>query len=183
MMNMKFQVTISAILTLFLMSCSLVNTGGEEDPDQIPESAVTLSHQTVEMGTETIDQSQIGSYEFEEKTELVLENEAKFSAFWSKLHEQVSPTPDLPEVDFSEFIVVAAMMGIQPSGGYTIEIKRVATDGDTLWFDIEEREPGTGCGTAAVLTSPYHVIKVPRIEAENKIHRYITERIAVNCEN
>jgi hypothetical protein len=182
-MNFRFQLTILFLLSLIISSCSLTNTDTNEKTDQIPADAIAIEHQSVAIGAETIDQSQNGSYDFEDKTELIIENEESYVTFWEKLHEQVSPTPDLPAVDFNEFTVVVVMMGIQPSGGYSIEIERVAFDGDAIWFDIEEREPGTGCGTAAVLTSPYHVIKIPVEAADTKKYRFLTDRIAVNCEN
>lgn len=72
-----------------------------------------------------------------------------------------------PRVDFSTEDVLVAAMGMKGSGGYDIQITRVElmTGGFTgghAFVDVVERTPAPGQPVTMALTSPIHVVKVPK---------------------
>lgn len=72
-----------------------------------------------------------------------------------------------PHVDFSTEQVLVAAMGTQPTGGYGIEISKVTlmTGGFTgghAFVEVTERRPAPGQIVTMALTSPIHVVRVPR---------------------
>lgn len=69
----------------------------------------------------------------------------------------------LPEINFTNYTVIAAFMGEQKTGGYKIEIKKIQDSGKEIMVYIKERAPAKGAITTMILTQPYHVVKVKKI--------------------
>ena len=67
-----------------------------------------------------------------------------------------------PSVDFTREVVVAVFMGTRPTAGFTIEITRVRVEGPALVVTYKETRPAPDGVTAQVLTSPFHIVAVPR---------------------
>jgi hypothetical protein len=167
----------SFALLISIASCDLTDTGIDEN--ELSDDAIKLEFATVDSAIITLDQSAHGSYAFREKTQLVLESEGEFAAFWELLHHTMSPTPSLPDVDFSEFTVLAVMMGVQPTGGYSILVTDVISDNGKLHVKIDEKAPGSGCTNIQVLTSPYHIVKIPAVSGAD--FDFVTDRKSVDC--
>jgi hypothetical protein len=81
---------------------------------------------------------------------------------WQALWQRHAPGRPLPAVDFTRNLVVAVFLGSRPSGGYQVEISGVRQEGDTLIVQWREAVPGPGQVAAQVLTSPSHLVTVPR---------------------
>jgi PrcB C-terminal len=67
-----------------------------------------------------------------------------------------------PPVDFSSRMVLAVFLGSRPTGGYSVAIIGTRLDGDTLVVEWTERAPNPRDITAQVLTSPAHLVEVPK---------------------
>lgn len=67
-----------------------------------------------------------------------------------------------PDVDFDRHLVLAAMLGVRNSAGYSISIKSVGQQSYEVQVEVEVSEPEEGAFTAQVLTSPYHLAMVER---------------------
>ncbi|MDP2696210.1 MAG: protease complex subunit PrcB family protein [bacterium] len=71
------------------------------------------------------------------------------------------------EIDFNSDIVIAAFQGEKASSGYAIEIKEIlVTTENTVEVWVLEIIPGPTCITASVITSPYHIVKIPKTNKE-----------------
>jgi len=81
---------------------------------------------------------------------------------WSKLWTQHAGESRKPEVDFNKDIVVAVFMGTRPSAAFSIEIVGTRVDGTTLIVTYKETRPAPGGVAAQILTSPYHIVAVPK---------------------
>jgi len=81
---------------------------------------------------------------------------------WSTLWNLHAGARTRPAVDFSRDVVVAVFMGTRPTAGFGIEIVRVREEGNSLVVSYKETRPAPGLLTAQVLTSPYHIVAVPR---------------------
>lgn len=148
-------------LTLLFAALLLGAAACSESPTAL-QQAEPVHFETLAASYETLVKGHYGSYDFEERQNIVIRSQKEFEAFWQALYENRSPTPELPEVDFSQNMVVAAMLGVRPTGGYAIEVQEVAAGVTAAAIHVQVRTtaPGDGCGTYQALTSPYHVVKV-----------------------
>ena len=81
---------------------------------------------------------------------------------WSRLWTLHGGERTRPSVDFSREVVVAVFMGTRPTAGFSIEITRVREEGPALVVTYKETRPAPDALTAQVLTSPFHIVAVPR---------------------
>ena len=81
---------------------------------------------------------------------------------WSRLWTQHAGERTRPNVDFSKDVVVAVFMGTRPTAGFAVEIVGVRQDGPALVVSYTETRPSPGSVAAQVLTSPFHIVAVPR---------------------
>jgi hypothetical protein len=73
-------------------------------------------------------------------------------------HSPAQPVA-VPRVDFSRQMVVAEFLGARPTSGYSVEsagAELTQSRMTRIRFDV--REPGPGCITAAVLTTPFVLV-------------------------
>ena len=95
---------------------------------------------------------------------------------WTKLWETLGEAGEVPEVDFRRHMLIAVTQGRQPSGGHAIRVRRIVRTGDTWVVSVVETEPSPGCPSTGVITSPYHVVRVPRSSRTVTFERTVTER-------
>jgi hypothetical protein len=81
---------------------------------------------------------------------------------WSKLWTLHAGERTRPSVDFTKEVVVAVFMGTRPTAGFAIEIVRVREEGVALVVSWRETRPAPDSITAQVLTSPFHIVAVPK---------------------
>ena len=81
---------------------------------------------------------------------------------WSQLWTQHAGERTRPAVDFSKEVVVAVFLGTRPTSAFGIEIVRVREEGPALVVTYRETRPAPDGVAAQVLTSPYHIVAVPR---------------------
>jgi hypothetical protein len=99
---------------------------------------------------------------FEGGIELV-DDAAEWNAFWLRHTIQVPPVVP-PPVDFTQDMVVAVFAGQRSSSGYSLIVRRLDLSVATLAVGTHETGPGAMCPVLAVITAPYHLVRVPRVE-------------------
>jgi hypothetical protein len=67
-----------------------------------------------------------------------------------------------PHIDFDRETVVAVFMGSRPTGGFSVAIVSATERDETLVVAYNETSPQPGAIAAQVLTSPYHIVAVPK---------------------
>ena len=82
---------------------------------------------------------------------------------WAKLWREHAGSRPVPRVDFATRTVVAVFLGTRPSAGYAVEITGSRVDGPDLVIQWSERRPEKGMVVAQVLTSPAHIVTVPKV--------------------
>jgi len=97
----------------------------------------------------------------EQINEVFIDSES-FNSFWTIISANKTPAPEAPAVDFSKDMVIAVSPGEMSSGGYTVEITKVASDGKKLAVTVAVTKP-TGFATM-VLTQPYHIIRLEKTD-------------------
>ena len=93
----------------------------------------------------------------------VIQDNTEWANLWN-LSQQIYPTPDpLPQVNFSEKMIIAVSMGIRPSSGYEIEVKEIIDSGLTVVVKVQNTYPAEGYGVLDIMTSPYHIVEIEKI--------------------
>jgi uncharacterized membrane protein len=93
-----------------------------------------------------------------EPRRVVARTQAEWQALWA-VH--AGPGSDPPPVDLGSVTIAAAFAGEKPSAGHAIEITAADGGGRVMLF-VEEEAPGPGTAAAAIVTSPFHVVAVPK---------------------
>ena len=104
----------------------------------------------------------------------VILNQEAWVQFWAEVHAGADPLPPLPEVDFSQRMIIAAALGSHPlTAGQAISVTKLVLTGPemapVLKVYIEERRVGPQCFGLGEPTSPVHMI-------ETDLHRQVTFR-------
>ena len=96
----------------------------------------------------------------ENPREVVVRTLPEWEALW-KSHAGPQPAP---AVDFSTSLVAAVFLGTRPTAGFGVEISGTRRENDALVVEYVERAPAPDAIVAQILTSPFHVVKLPRFD-------------------
>jgi hypothetical protein len=99
---------------------------------------------------------------FQAPTRIVIADAQAWADAWSTIHAHSTVPPALPAVDFSTSVLVLAAMGPRSTTGHSVVIQEVRVRGGSLDVTVLERSPGVSCVTGQAVTSPVHVVEVPR---------------------
>jgi hypothetical protein len=87
------------------------------------------------------------------------------SVAWRQLWEQINrpfvPPPALPPIDFAREMIVVAALGARPNAGYDVVIEGAHADSAGIQISVRVAAPASGCPTAAVMTQPIDLARVP----------------------
>jgi hypothetical protein len=72
----------------------------------------------------------------------------------------VPPEPAQPAIDFAREVVVGAVLGQRPTGGYTVEVVAGRVSGTTLEVTLREVKPPPDAMTIQMLTTPWTLAAV-----------------------
>lgn len=103
---------------------------------------------------------------FSEPQRMVITDAEAWAEAWQRFHGAVEPMPAIPNVDFTQRMVILAAMGQRSSGGYQIAVEGVYRDADRLIVEVRETSPGPRCVTTAALTSPATAVITDRFDGE-----------------
>jgi PrcB C-terminal len=94
-------------------------------------------------------------------SEVVVRSRVEWDALW-KAHAGLKPIPGV--VDFSQEFIAAVFLGTRPSGGFGVEILGTRREAAALVIEYRERAPAASDIVTQALTSPFHIVKVPRFD-------------------
>jgi hypothetical protein len=107
---------------------------------------------------------------YPEPAELVLRDRAALESAWRTLFAGNQGTP-LPAVDFGRSTLVLLALGEKNSGGHAVRVDRVTRKGSTALVQYTVTQPGPGCMTTMMVTSPVELISIPRVAGEVRFAR------------
>lgn len=144
------------MLSVFATGCSSADKKSPTGPDTPVQSLTYESIDQSAVEFETIDQGIFGSGQ--EETLRVVRDRDKFESLWRDIH---GDDAQIPEVDFSEKIVLSAVLGTRSTGGYQAKIEDITRDrnSQTVNVSVKEIKPGPNCLVAQVITVPYHIVE------------------------
>lgn len=103
----------------------------------------------------------------ERTREVVVRTEAGWRALW----REHAPEQNVPHIDFSARTVIGVFLGSRRTAGYAIEITAVDRRERETIVHVRESRPGRDEMLAQVITTPFHIISVPRLEGPVKFVR------------
>jgi len=101
-----------------------------------------------------------------EPKRVVITNEEEWAELWRRVHTVRIPAPELPTVDFSKNMVLAVFMGQKPTSGYGVQITEVTRANGEIVVKVKETTPPKGAIVLQVLTQPFHIVVVPKVEGK-----------------
>ena len=93
---------------------------------------------------------------------LVVRSQQDFATAWAAIFNNSSPQPPLPNVDFTQEMVIIALSGSKPSGGYCIAVEHATGDRRSATLTVRSVGPTANNTILPVITNPYDIVRVPR---------------------
>jgi len=103
----------------------------------------------------------------EEPRQVVVRSRAEWDTLW-KSHAGPQAAP---AVDFSTNMVAAVFLGTRPTGGFSVQIVGARRENDALVVEYVERPPASDALVAQVLTSPFHMVRLPLFNGPIRFRR------------
>ena len=121
--------------------------------------AVAFTMQTTEPRTiEKGDHSNVDA-----AMQVLARTEAEYTALYRKHNFDGQP----PKVDFAKEMVVAVFMGSRPTAGFNTSIVSATDANGLLVVRYREASPKAGMMTAQILTSPFHLVAIPKADVRD----------------
>jgi hypothetical protein len=140
--------TATVLVAVTLVACAAGGPGEDGgNPEQVPFETI-------------LDETFSG---LQEARREVVRDEAAWIRLWAQIHENVTPPPPLPPVDFSRDMLIAAATGTRPTGGFDIKILSVVLGGEKLEVAVHETCPAPGAAVIQALSQPVEVVRLQRL--------------------
>jgi PrcB C-terminal len=98
-----------------------------------------------------------------DRTAVLATTDAEYRRLWSSL----IGGGEIPAADFDAGVVVFLLGGQRNTGGWSVEPKSVAMEGDTAVVTAEVKGPPPGSITTQALTYPYAVVSINSRDVKN----------------
>jgi len=108
----------------------------------------------------------------------VIRDSTAWRQLWERINRPFVPQPSLPEIDFGREMIVVAALGSRPNGGYDVIIEGAQQDSVGIQISVRVATPAAGCPTAAVMTQPVDLARVP---ASDQPVRFREHDVVVAC--
>lgn len=94
---------------------------------------------------------------------IVVREVDSWRSIWAEIFKTYSHVPELPQVDFTEEMIVVAALGGRSTGGFSIFIDGAneAGSGGTVVM-VRAVSPGAHCGVTTAFTQPVDIARLPR---------------------
>jgi len=95
------------------------------------------------------------------KQNTVIKNTSDWDELMDKMNSVNNVTERFSEtnIDFSNYIIIAVFDEVKMYGGHSIDITSITEHDENIIVSVENLLPG---GLAAVITQPFHIVKIPK---------------------
>ncbi len=101
-----------------------------------------------------------------EQKHMVITDPKDWAELWKQVHRGKVPIPEVPTIDFNKNMVLAVFMGQKPTSGYAIQITEISRTNGEVVVKVKEVTPPKGAILLQVLTQPFHIVVVPKVEGK-----------------
>jgi hypothetical protein len=96
------------------------------------------------------------------RTNYRITNNDDLGTVWAMIYSSQSGAPNLPQVDFSKYEVLALFDGSHSTSGYDIKIDAIQDQNANRNVRIIHVAPGTGCKIVSRPDNPFILVQVPK---------------------
>jgi hypothetical protein len=143
---MELKMKSSLLFLIFLLGCT---AGGIEKNFPRP-----LPFTTVRNGTFS---------QFREPGLYRIRSSKEFESLWNRVFSRTQPDPAYPSINFETHEILGVFLGRRNTGGYSIKILKIIEYTDHVKVLVRKTEPDKGQMVIQVLTSPFHLVKIPAV--------------------
>jgi hypothetical protein len=93
------------------------------------------------------------------------------AAGWGALWKQHAGDRPVPAVDFAREAVAAVFLGTRPTAGFGVEIVGAGQKAGAFVVQYRETKPGGDAIAAQVITSPFLLVAMPKVDGDVKFER------------
>ncbi|QQS30918.1 MAG: protease complex subunit PrcB family protein [Sphingobacteriales bacterium] len=162
----------SAFISMIVYCCFLLFACANQNPTSNDNNSTpTPEKQNQAQKVTWTELYKGGMSAVEQPKQLVVTNQDAYSTLWAETFGYViNPVPEIPKVDFSQNVVVAAFMGQVNTGGHEIKVKSVEqTDGETT-VKLLYRTPAQNCPVTDAQENPCLFFSLPtNLTGSNKV--------------
>jgi hypothetical protein len=112
----------------------------------------------IDVPFEEIDKWWISGYE--SRDNLTIRDDETWETLWTEMESIHSHPADLPKINFTREMIIAVFQGERGSSGYWTNITRIIMTNAYYVVYVDEIHPGETCILLAVMTYPYHIVKI-----------------------
>jgi hypothetical protein len=106
------------------------------------------------------------------QSSIIIENQKliysqeEFAEIWKENFAMSIPVPDIPAIDFSQKMVVAAWMGEKSKGGFEIDIQSIRKENELMVITLKYIQPGKNCVSTMAMVQPFLFVLTDKHPAE-----------------
>lgn len=114
------------------------------------------------------------------RANFTITNTSHWESLWSLLYNGWSNPPEVPDINFTTYMLIAVFQGERGSSGYSTNITRIMMSSTEYVVFVDEVHPGNNCVTLAVMTYPYQIVQIHPYEEDLSI-RFVYNIIIHDC--
>lgn len=100
-----------------------------------------------------------------ERKNIVITNESEWKDLLNNLGWSWSNS-SLPEIDFTQNIIIAVFQGCFGTGGYSIEITQIVDNESTIEVIVKEKTPESGVFLTQAVSCPFHIVVTQKVDRD-----------------
>lgn len=100
--------------------------------------------------------------DYPDRQGMCVDSLSKWRSLWEQLHRYTIPQPVLPEIDFTQYMLIAVFAGEKKSGSYSVQVQQVRETKQALIVHTVVKSPDPDQVVIAQIIYPYQIVKIPR---------------------
>ena len=106
--------------------------------------------------------------------EIKINSTDELNIVWAELFNKYDRKPPIPIFDFEKSMLIAVTAGEKTNGGFKIKVASIIETSKSTVITIAESKPGEGCMTTSVMSYPFELIELQKIEKDITFKRVST---------
>jgi hypothetical protein len=82
-------------------------------------------------------------------------------AAWHTLRNEAAIRTPMPNIDFTQRMIVGIFLGTRPTSGFSVQVVEVVSEQEVLIVKYSESRPSPRAMVMQVLTAPFALVSVP----------------------
>ncbi len=104
---------------------------------------------------------------------VLISNQEVWEVGYSYIHSSKIPSPKPPSINFKDSVAILVTIGERKTAGYGMEVESVVLKQGKLLITVREKCPKSAAGLLQVITQPYLILQIPRLNWEKIDAKFI----------